>query len=1008
MVPPSLSSTLTASCRGGERYFQATSAILRLPRGPAEWEGRRREEKRRRGNVSGGCWEMECGGCVTFYSRTLSEGQRGNYNSQQAHDDRWTRMKKLESKISPSGPQVIQLQRLLFDRRLPPGARCSSPPSSLRPPASETMTARCVRSVSGCVRLLSGGLWRVGGVATCNQRHKSTYTPPPARYGGRHTVTLIPGDGIGPELAHHVRELFRFCCVPVDFEVVNVDSSMASEDDINNAIMAIRRNGVALKDNQCEHQDGSEGKGTSRPTTICRPSYKSRNNLLRTTLDLYANVMHCQSLPGVRTRHRNVDIMIIRENTEGEYSSLEHENVPGVVECLKIITKAKSLRIADYAFRTARATGRRRVTAVRSHKANIMKLGDGLFLECCKEVASGYPEISFDSMIVDNTTMQLVSRPQQFDVMVMPNLYGNVVSNVCAGLVGGPGLVPGANYGENYAVFETGTRNTGKSIANRNTANPTAMLLASCLLLDHLKLHAYASMIRRAILSTITETRRGCLVRTLFLSIKGASEAQKLRSSPCERSSSSLLPANMSVSTVTDSYPSIVWPVASVSPAGTNVTNPERDALLAVAEVVVLAVILVMALLGNGLVLVVLLRRRRHHNPLHQFMLNLCLADLVVALFQVLPQLVWEAKGRFTAPDFLCRLVKYLQVLGMFASSYMIVAMTMDRHYAICCPLQAHRSAGRPNAGTASYCWPGGCRCCSACHRFLRIHKKMNEIQLPHIRSKTEEEVAPGVYDCWGHFAESWGLKAYVTWMTLAVFILPVLVITVCQVRIFKEIHNNLYLKSERRLSPASFSPSKRDSQRGGGRGRSSLPIYISPLTFNNPGSHPSFDSGSTCQHLPMSPLRSNSVPSQYDIHSYTAVHPAELQPDVLPDTAAPPAVCCPLPKAHPARGGGVSAAMSKTVRMTLVIVLVYSLCWAPFFSVQLWAAWDPDPPQNGVVFTLLMLLASLNSCTNPWIYSAFSSSVSPELRLLLLCRGHAQRRGSLPNDSTTTHTSNY
>ncbi|MBN3320556.1 IDHG1 dehydrogenase, partial [Atractosteus spatula] len=194
--------------------------------------------------------------------------------------------------------------------------------------------------------------------------------------------------------------------------------------------------------------------------------------------------MHCQSLPGVQTRHRNIDIMIIRENTEGEYSSLEHD-VPGVVESLKIITKLNSLRIADYAFRQARQKGRRKVTAV--HKANIMKLGDGLFLQCCREVASGYPDITFDSMIVDNTTMQLVSKPQQFDVMVMPNLYGNVVSNVCAGLVGGPGLVPGANYGRDYAVFETATRNTGKSIANKNIANPTAMLLASCMMLDHLK-----------------------------------------------------------------------------------------------------------------------------------------------------------------------------------------------------------------------------------------------------------------------------------------------------------------------------------------------------------------------------------------------------------------------------------------------------------------------------------------------------------------------------------------
>uniref|UniRef100_A0A8D3B7D8 Vasopressin V2 receptor n=1 Tax=Scophthalmus maximus TaxID=52904 RepID=A0A8D3B7D8_SCOMX len=342
---------------------------------------------------------------------------------------------------------------------------------------------------------------------------------------------------------------------------------------------------------------------------------------------------------------------------------------------------------------------------------------------------------------------------------------------------------------------------------------------------------------------------------------------------------------------VTD--PPVDWSLVSVTPAGTNATGWERDTLLAVAEVVMLAVILVMALLGNGLVLVVLLRRRRHHNPLHQFMLNLCLADLVVALFQVLPQLVWDVKGRFPGPDFLCRLVKYLQVLGMFASSYMIVAMTMDRHYAICCPLQAHRSGATQRWNT-----------------FLLLAWGLSLLlSLPQVFIFSRSEVAPGVYECWGNFAESWGLKAYVTWMTLAVFILPVLTITVCQ---------------------------------------------------------------------------------------------------VLPDPVAPSAVGPPLPKAPAARGGEVSAAMSKTVRMTLVIVVVYSLCWAPFFCVQLWAAWDPNPPRNGVVFTLLMLLASLNSCTNPWIYSAFSSSVAPELRLLLFCRGNTQRRGSNPSESTATHNSNY
>ncbi|CAM4680634.1 unnamed protein product [Leuciscus chuanchicus] len=317
-------------------------------------------------------------------------------------------------------------------------------------------------------------------------------TPPPAKYGGRHTVTLIPGDGIGPELLNHVRELFRFCCVPVDFEVVNVNSAASSEDDINNAVTAIKRNGVALKGNiETNHN--------------LPPSHKSRNNLLRTSLDLYANVMHCQSLPGVPSHHKDIDVIIIRENTEGEYSSLEHENVPGVVESLKIITRVNSLRIAEYAFNLAREKGRRKVTAV--HKANIMKLGDGLFLQCCKEVAAGYPDITLDDMIVDNTTMQLVSKPQQFDVMVMPNLYGNVVSNVCAGLVGGPGLVPGVNYGKDYAVFESATRNTGRSIANKNIANPTATLLAGCVMLDHLKLHAYARMIRKAVLKTLSETR---------------------------------------------------------------------------------------------------------------------------------------------------------------------------------------------------------------------------------------------------------------------------------------------------------------------------------------------------------------------------------------------------------------------------------------------------------------------------------------------------------------------
>ncbi|XP_075434490.1 isocitrate dehydrogenase [NAD] subunit gamma, mitochondrial isoform X2 [Ascaphus truei] len=364
-------------------------------------------------------------------------------------------------------------------------------------PRPETVMA--ARSVTAARRFILSPLQLRAGVRPPGQalsvvwpQRRDYASPPPAKYGGRHTVTMIPGDGIGPELMLHVKEVFRHACVPVDFEVVNVNSTATDEEDIQNAITAIRRNRVALKGNiETNHN--------------MPPSHTSRNNLLRTSLDLYANVIHCQSLPGVQTRQRDIDILIVRENTEGEYSSLEHESVSGVVESLKIITRVNSLRIAEYAFQLAREKGRKKITAV--HKANIMKLADGLFLQCCKEVASGYPDITFESMIVDNTTMQLVSQPQQFDVMVMPNLYGNIVNNVCAGLVGGPGLVPGANYGRVYAVFETATRNTGKSIANKNIANPTAMLLASCMMLDHLKLHSYAASIRKAILGSMNEHR---------------------------------------------------------------------------------------------------------------------------------------------------------------------------------------------------------------------------------------------------------------------------------------------------------------------------------------------------------------------------------------------------------------------------------------------------------------------------------------------------------------------
>lgn len=227
--------------------------------------------------------------------------------------------------------------------------------------------------------------------------------------------------------------------IPVDFEDVYLDSLNEDVEKIEEAIIAVKRSGVALKGN-IETRENSK-------------NFKSRNVELRLRLDLFANVIHCKSQPGIRTRHKNIDLILIRQNTEGEYSCLEHENVKGVVESLKIITLKKSEEIARYAFDYAIKHNRRKVTAV--HKANIMKLSDGLFLNTCKEVAKEYPSLEFDNMIIDNCSMQLVSNPNQFDVLLLPNLYGNILTNIACGLVGGPGITSGSNFGHDFAVFET-------------------------------------------------------------------------------------------------------------------------------------------------------------------------------------------------------------------------------------------------------------------------------------------------------------------------------------------------------------------------------------------------------------------------------------------------------------------------------------------------------------------------------------------------------------------------
>ncbi|KAI4878235.1 hypothetical protein NFI96_016275 [Prochilodus magdalenae] len=307
-----------------------------------------------------------------------------------------------------------------------------------------------------------------------------------------------------------------------------------------------------------------------------------------------------------------------------------------------------------------------------------------------------------------------------------------------------------------------------------------------------------------------------------------------------------------------------------------------RDEQLARIEIALLGVIFVTAaLLNSGLLLLLLLRRRERLTRMRVYVLHLCVADLAVAFFQVCPQLVWDITDRFVGPDPVCRLVKYLQVVGMFASAYMIVAMTVDRYRAVCDPMARLRRGGRARCSTpvcAAWCvaLAGG---------------------LPQIFIFSRVQVAPGVFDCWAEFAQPWGLRAYVTWMALAVFVVPVVAVLACQVRICRAV-------------------------RASGDAR--------------------------CR---------------------------EAQP----------------------RASGVSKARVKTVRMSVVIVLAYVLCWAPFFTVQLWSVWDNEAPTESATFAILMLLASLNSCANPCIYLLFSG----ELPALRLCFRRQERKYSVPEEAT-------
>jgi isocitrate dehydrogenase (NAD+) len=305
-----------------------------------------------------------------------------------------------------------------------------------------------------------------------------------------HEITLIPGDGIGPEVTEAVVRILDAASVQISW-----DRHDAGQ-------LAYERTGQTLPDSLLASIRTRKVALKGPVTTPVGAGFTSVNVGLRKALDLFANVRPVVNLPGVASRFDNVDLVIIRENTEDLYAGLEHVVVPGVVESLKIITAAASTRIARFAFDYAVKYGRKRVTAV--HKANIMKLGDGLFLDSVRSVAPQYPGVTFDERIVDAACMHLVIRPEQFDMLVLPNLYGDIVSDLCAGLVGGLGVVPGANIGADAAVFEA-VHGTAPDIAGRNIANPTALLLSALLMLDHIGESAAAARIRRALQTTLED-----------------------------------------------------------------------------------------------------------------------------------------------------------------------------------------------------------------------------------------------------------------------------------------------------------------------------------------------------------------------------------------------------------------------------------------------------------------------------------------------------------------------
>jgi len=304
-----------------------------------------------------------------------------------------------------------------------------------------------------------------------------------------HLVTLIPGDGIGPEVAHAARRAVDATGVSIDWEIAELNAALilkTGESLPQSVVDSLNRTRVGLK---------------GPVATPIGGGFASVNVALRKRLDLYANVRPVHSLPGIASRFSdvNIDMVIFRENTEDLYSGIEHEVIPDVVTGIKVITRTASIRIAEYAFKFADQLGRKKVTAI--HKANIMKLADGLFLRCCREVAERNPEIEYKELIVDNASMQLVIRPETFDVLVTENMFGDILSDLAAGLIGGMGMAPSADIGDKYAVFQP-SHGSAPDIAGKGIANPIATILSVAMMLDwfdHPETRRGAGLIRRAV-----------------------------------------------------------------------------------------------------------------------------------------------------------------------------------------------------------------------------------------------------------------------------------------------------------------------------------------------------------------------------------------------------------------------------------------------------------------------------------------------------------------------------